>query len=77
MNKKYEITGESKLVAGVTVHRIRAMRKFTVADGSVVEAGDLGGWIEREDNLSQDVSIWGAEDAAAWVSDNAVVYGNR
>lgn len=75
MNKKYEITGESKLVAGVTVHRIRAMRKFTVADGSVVEAGDLGGWIEREDNLSQDVSIWDAKAAAAWVADNAAVYG--
>ena len=73
--KKYKITGESKLVDGVTVHRIRALRKFTAADGSVVEAGALGGWIEREDNLSQDVSIWDAKAAAAWVADNATVYG--
>lgn len=73
--KKYKITGESKLVDGVTVHRIRALRKFTAADGSVVEAGALGGWIEREDNLSQDVSIWDAKAAAAWVADNAAVYG--
>lgn len=66
--KKYQITGESKLVAGVTVHRICAMLKFTVADGSVVEAGDLGGWIEREGNLKQ--------NGYAWVADEAVVRGH-
>lgn len=71
--KKYKITGESKLADGVTVHRIRALRKFTVADGSVVEAGAPGGWIEREDNLSQDVSIWDSKAAAAWAADNATV----
>lgn len=65
--KKYEITDESKLVDGVTVHRIRAMRKFMVADNSVVKAGDLGGWVEREDNLAQ--------NGSAWVADEAVVRG--
>lgn len=67
MNKKYEITNESKLVYGVTVHRIRAMREFGVVDGSVVKAGDLGGWVEREDNLQQ--------NGSAWVADEAVVTG--
>ena len=66
--KKYQITGESKLVDGATVHRIRALRKFAVADGSVVEAGDLGGWVEREDNLPQ--------NGYAWVADEAVVRGH-
>ena len=65
--KKYEITDEFNRVDGVTVHRIRALRKFTAADGSVVEAGALGGWIEREDNLQQ--------NGYAWVADEAVVRG--
>lgn len=40
---KYRITGESKLADGVVVRRILALRGFTAADGTVVEAGALGG----------------------------------
>lgn len=63
MNKKYKFTGETREIVGVTVHRIRALVDF-----SIVKAGDLGGWIESEANLSQ--------EGDAWVFDNATVFGN-
>ena len=63
---KYEFTGETKDWLGTTLHRIRAL----VAIASLgVRAGDLGGWIEKEFNLSQ---VYGN----AWVSGDARVYGN-
>lgn len=51
--KKYEFTGEVKSLFGHTLHRIRA----TVAFGDV-SAGDLGGWIEKEENLSHNGNAW-------------------
>lgn len=60
-NKKYEFTGESKELNGVTLHRIRAIKDFRN-----VKAGDLGGWIEKESNLSH--------YGDAWVYGNAEVY---
>ena len=55
--KKYEFTGETKeirlLFRTATLHRIRA----TVAFG-IVEVGDLGGWIEKEENLSHEGKAW-------------------
>lgn len=65
--KKYEFTGETKeirlLFRTATLHRIRA----TVAFG-IVEVGDLGGWIEKEENLSH--------EGKAWVWGIAKVWGN-
>jgi len=65
--KKYEfVEGDTKVVAGRTLHRIRAL----VAIASMgVAAGDLGGYIESERNLSQ-------VSGNAWVSGNARVYGD-
>ena len=63
MNRKYEFTGETKNWIGRKLHRIRAVRDF-----GDVKAGDLGGWIEKERNLSH--------DGDAWVYGNARVYGN-
>lgn len=60
--KKYEFTGETKMLGGITLRRIRALISF----GSVT-AGDVGGWIESEKNLSH--------ASNAWVSGNARVYG--
>lgn len=60
--KKYEFTGEEKVIDTHTLHRIRAVRDF-----GVVKAGDMGGWIEGKDNLSH--------DGYAWVYGNARVYG--
>lgn len=61
--KKYEFTGETKLLFEITLHRIRAAVSF----GAVVK-GEIGGWIEKESNL--DV------DGNAWVYGNAMVYGD-
>ena len=63
--KKYELTDETKVEFGVTLHRIRALVDI-VRYG--VKAGDLGGWIESEANLSQ--------EHEAWVSGEARVFGN-
>lgn len=49
MSKKYCFTGETKQLNGVVLHRIQAVRDF-----SNVKKGDLGGLIEKEDNLSHD-----------------------
>lgn len=68
--KKYEFTDETKEWNGRTLHRIRAL--FDVRDG--VRAGDLGGWIESEDNLDQSGTSWVGGNAI--VSDDAWVGGN-
>ena len=67
--KKYELTNETKVVDGRTLHRIRAL----VAFGDV-QVGDLGGWIEKEENLSQEGSAWVM--GSARVMDSARVMGS-
>lgn len=67
--KKYEFTGETKEINGITLHRIRAVRDF-----GDVRAGDVGGWIEKEDNLSQKGNAWVYGDALVY--GNALVYGD-
>ena len=79
--KKYEFTGETKDFCGVELHRIRALKDF-----GDVAAGDLGGWIEKEENLSHDGGCWVSGNARvsgnaqvsgdAWVSGDARVYGD-
>lgn len=56
MEKHFELTDETIEVAGNTLHRIRCTR-----DCKWAKTGDLGGFIEKEDNLSGD----------AWVAGNA------
>ena len=72
-SKKYELTEETIIVDGHTLHRIRALKDF--AD---VEAGDLGGFIESERNLSHEGNCWIYDDAKVYsearVYDNAKVY---
>ena len=65
-NKRWEFTGETKIYFGITLKRIRAAVEFKLKCGIVIAKGELGGWIEKESNLSGD----------AWVSGNARVYGN-
>ena len=67
--KKYELTEETTNIFGKTLHRIRATRDF-----SNVHAGDLGGFIEDERNLSHDENAWVGDEAR--VDGNALVYGN-
>ncbi len=51
--KKYEFTNETQQVGDATLYRIRALRGF-----GDVKASDLGGFIEKEDNLSHDGICW-------------------
>ena len=67
--KKYELTTETLQFAGRTLHRIKALRDF----GSV-KAGEFGGYIENEKNLSQDDNAWIYGEAMA--IGNARVFGN-
>jgi len=72
---KYEFTKETREFLGRTLHQIKA-----VADFGEVKAGDLGGWIEKEENLSQGGACWVGGNAQVWgdaqVYDNAQVCDN-
>lgn len=69
MDKKYKLTNEIINVDGYTFYRIEALRDF-----SDVKKGDKGGFIENEENLSQNGDCWVYNDAK--VFDNAKVYDN-
>jgi hypothetical protein len=74
--KKFELTAEFVTnVFGKKLFRIKAL----VAFGDVAK-GELGGFIEKEGNLSNDGNAWVSGDAwvygNAWVSGDAWVYGN-
>jgi len=73
MDKKYEFTNETLEWRGRTLHRIRALRNF-----SNVKAGDLGGWVESERNLSHEGNCWLYSEAKAYynsrISDDACVF---
>ena len=73
--KKFILTDETIEMFGVTLHRIKAVRSF----GNVKE-GDLGGFVEKEENISEDFEAWVWGNAKVWgdaeVSGNAKVWGN-
>ena len=74
--KKFELTSETKInIFGKKLFRIKALISF--AD---VEAGETGGWVEKEGNVNQSGNAWVSGDAEVYgnakVSDNAKVYGN-
>ena len=72
---KYKLTKNTKEVAGITLYQIQAIKDFGNA-----KKGDLGGWIEKEENLSQQDNCWVSGNAKvygdAWVYGNAEVYGD-
>jgi carbonic anhydrase/acetyltransferase-like protein (isoleucine patch superfamily) len=62
--KKFELTSEFVTnISGTKLFRIKALVEF-----GDVEAGELGGYIEKEENLDH--------DGDAWVYGNARVYGD-
>ena len=81
--KKYELLKNDTITApnGKTLYRIKALIDF-----GVVVAGSLGGYIEKEDNLTHTGNAWVFDDAQvfgeakvsdyALVSDNAQVSGD-
>lgn len=62
-NIKYELTDEIIELGGRTLYRIKALKDF-----GDVKAGDLGGYVESEDNLSH--------EGTCWIYHNAKVYDN-
>ena len=68
--KKFELTSETKIdIFGKKLFRIKALISF--AD---VEAGETGGWVEKEGNVNQSGNAWVSGDAMVY--GNAEVYGN-
>lgn len=65
--KKYELTSEYVEFDGRKLYRIKALKSFYLC-GLTVKAGALGGYIEKEENLSQ--------EGNAWIHGNAYVYDN-
>lgn len=66
--RKYRMTDQSRLIDGVMAYRIQALRDIEINfDGHsrYVRAGQLGGYISNERNLSH--------EGLAWVADNACV----
>ena len=64
MNKKFELLADDTVeLYGRKLFRIRAKVSF-----GIVGKGDLGGYVEKDENLS--------ENGNAWVYGNAEVYGN-
>lgn len=60
-----------------STRRIKAVKSFRLITGRLVQAGELGGFVESEANLSQEGSCWIADDAVvcgdAFICDDAVV----
>jgi carbonic anhydrase/acetyltransferase-like protein (isoleucine patch superfamily) len=79
--KKYELEYETFGIGKIKLHRIKALKDF-----GDVKAGDLGGCIQNEKNLSQNGDCWVYYNARVYgnaevydnarVSDNAEVYGD-
>ena len=67
--RKYEFTGESKKWRSRTLLHIVALRDF-----GDVKAGEVGGWIENESNLSHEGDCWVYDNGV--VADNGVVSDN-
>ena len=74
MNKKYELTAETIIYSGRTLYRIRALQDF-----GHVKAGELGGYVQSEENLNHDGRCWVFDNAKVFdnarVSDDAMVFG--
>ena len=79
--KKFKLTTNKKEHFGRTLYQIESLINF----GSI-HVGDLGGWVEKEENLYQECNAWVGGNARvygdaevggdAWVGGNAEVCGN-
>lgn len=80
--KKFEMLKDDKIeIGGNTLYRIRALKNF-----GNVKVGDIGGYIEMSENLSQEGRCWVYDSAcvfgnarvfnSTYVFDNALVFGN-
>ena len=79
--KKYELCLNDKITfLGRELFRIKSLISFATSNGEEISEGDLGGYIEKEENLSQDGNAWVGGDAKVYgnakVGGDAKVYGN-
>ena len=66
MMKKYELVPENTVnINGKTLYQIRSLISFETISFGEIRPGDLGGYVESEDNLSQ--------EGTAWISGNSCV----
>ena len=75
ISRKYELTKKKKVFLGTTLYRIRALKDFELLDGTIIHAGDLGGWVEKEDNLSQEGSAWVSGEAEVYSTTHVMTFG--
>lgn len=72
--KKYILTDETLIVNTHVLHRIKAVKDF-----GDVKAGELGGFVESESNLSHEGACWVYDEAQVYeearIYDEALVYG--
>ena len=73
--KKYKLLLDDFIVLNeVKVFRIQALRTF-----GDIKKGELGGYVQKEENLSHDKNSWISEDAKAFgnsrIFENAWIYG--
>ena len=73
MDLKYKLT-KNFILSGVRLFQIEALKDFTINKYYHVKKGDLGGYIQKESNLSQNGLSCIADDSQ--VSGNAVVRDN-
>lgn len=75
MNKYTLIKEDYIEIRGIKLYRIKALKSF-----SDIKKGDIGGYIEKKDNLNQTGDAWVSGDAKvfgdATVSGNARVFGD-
>ena len=76
MEKKYELLKDDTIIINDrTLYRIKALKDF-----DDIEEGYIGGYIEKEENLSHEGDCWVYDNAkvfaSAEVSDNAKIFDN-
>jgi carbonic anhydrase/acetyltransferase-like protein (isoleucine patch superfamily) len=81
---KYQFTGDSRLydyLADGKKQQVKLWQVIALRDFSDVKTGQIGGWVENEDNLSQYGNCWiyssdGVVFGGSSVNDDAQIHGN-
>ena len=77
MEKKFELTNETIVVDGRILHRIKSLRDIP---GTPIKKGYLGGFVEKEENLSHEGNCWIYGNARVYgyarICNNAWIFGN-
>lgn len=74
--KKYEFVSGDYIEITDTLHRLHRLHRIrALVDFDDVKAGDYGGYVETEENLSHEGNCWVYSDAVR-ISKNAMVWGH-